>query len=1010
MAYQLDQNSVGGSTTSFTDNYVYTPISLPSGRAALNGIGYALITALRAYVAGRSGARTVSLYLDGVGGTGAFGVGSAGSAADTGFVGCSLLVAGGTANFFIDANPNGSFYFGRAPGSSGATDSYGTTWGPLFASMLWAQVPSAPLTPAVTPGSTTALVSWAAPSDNGGTAITGYRIDYSTSPTFSSYSSKTVGVVTSDTITGLTPGTQYYFRVCALNAVTSAAGVPGPASSSVGGFTGTVPGAPTAPAAVAGPGRLTVGWTAPASDGGVAIDAYRLEVATDSGFTSIVATVDVGAAVRSKTVLELTPGTTYYARVRAHNSVGYGANSTTASTTLPARTVLDTVQGAALHLSDGTQVEIRSDAANAPTLALGYVAFGTGTAFTSIATVPTNAGAGTFFAPGGARNLALVSDPAGNLYVIGADDADTSKVLAMRYERTATTTWALDGTLGQGLTNTGDPLVAFAATYVPGSGVSPTPTILVLARRAGTVGAGALSFATLNLTNLEASAGALFIASGSDPSWLSTPPVAGTPDTGVVDVAPLVDGGTRIAVLGNGFAMVDVTNGVVAGVTKAAAGTATPGPWARIIGVNATTLAVLTVSGGALAWAFYGTTGSLLGSGTYAGANAFGGAFSSQWDAYYDRVAQVVTVYYVADNAGARQLESIDISASTYAAAAAVTLTAALGAASTTNSDVRVPERTVDERRVLVAAANIVTATSVKSVAAYVDTSGNAAPNAPALTDIAGFDASQSYTLPWAFSDNNPADTQTAYELQIQRVSDSVNVVSTGKVVSTALNRIIAAATLVNGVAYRWRVRTYDALDTAGAWSAYDAFTTAATGTLTITSPAADDPAGVDTATIALAWSYVQADGYVQTQRRIRVLNATSGAVLSDTTMQASVATSATVAVPTDVRVRIELSIITNAPGTPTITANRYLTSSYSSPMQPSAIITATESYLNIVVVNPPPTGSKPEVVTNIIERRLAGTADAFIPVAIVGHNGEYNDHAVRSATAYDYRVRGVTA
>lgn len=1005
---QQDYNSTAGSTTGFTDQWVQTTITLPSGRVALNGTAYVLITALRAFASGNGGSRNISLDLLGFGGTGPFARGAAGSAGDTGFQSCSILMTGGTPGFRISSN--GSFYFGRGPGSTGSVDSYGTNFGPLFASLLWVQVPSAPQSPAVTPGSTSALVTWATPSDDGGTPITGYRIDYSTDPTFATHSSKTVGVVNSDTVTGLTPGTQYYFRVCALNAVTTAAGVPGPASSSVGGFTGTVPGAPTSPTCVSGAGRVTVGWAAPASDGGIAIDNYRIEVATDSGFTAIIATADVGASVRSKTFLGLTPGTLYYARVRARNTVGYGANSSTVSATVPARGTLDIVQGAAIHLADGTQVELRSDGANAPTVTLVRTAPVVTGSSTVIATIPTNAGAGSLYAPGGPRNLALASDPTGNIFVIGADADNTSRMLAMRYERSGLTAWSLDGTLGQSMTNTGDALVGFAAAYVPGSGGTPTPSIFVLARRAGVVTAGALSFALLNLSAVEASSGTLFLASGNDPSWLSTPPTAGTPDSGVVDVAPLVANGQRLAVLANGFAVIDVVNGAVSSVTKAANGTATAGPWARVVGISATTFALFTVSGGALAWAFYSTSGSLLGSGTYAGSNAFGGTFANaQWDAYYDRVAGVVTAYYVADNAGARQLESIDVSPSTYTAAAAVVLTAALGAASSTNAEVRVPHGTpVDERRVRVTAANLLS--GAKSTVAYDDTSGNVTPSAPAVVDVAGFDASQDYTLAWLFGDSNPLDAQTAYELVIERVSDSVAVVSTGKVTSTTPSRLIAAATLTNGVNYRWRVRTWDALDTQGAWSSFDTFTTAATGTLTITNPAADNPAGYDLATVPLTWSYVQGDGYTQTQRRIRVIRVSDSVVLSDTTMQASTATSASVAVPTDVAVRIELSIVTNAPGTPTITANRLLTSSYAAPMAPVVTATPGVSFVSIAVANPAPTGSRPEVVDNVIQRRLAGSTDDYIDIAIVGYNGEHNDHAVRSGVAYEYRAKGRSA
>lgn len=919
--------------------------------------------------------------------------------------------SGGTFRFRIDYS-SGTLYFGRNSAGGGVVvdDGDASTWaGSIPGSLQWAQVPAAPGSASVLAGDPgEATVAWTTP-DDGGLAITGYRVFYGTSPTLVGASTVDVGVVTSHLLTGLTPGLTYYFAVAALNAVTAAAGTCSVKSSIVSALLGTVPDAPTGLALTAGPGRIGAVWTAPASDGGVAISSYTVEYATDSGFTTGLVTVTgLPSSARAHTVVGLTPGTTYYFRIKAVNSVGTSAASTSANTAIPARGVLDIVQGAAVHVSGGIQVEVRSDGASPATLTLGYIAFGTGSAFVTIATLSVGASAADFAADGNPRNIALAADPAGNLYVIGRRGDGLSTVLIKRFERTATTTWVADGVNSQALASTGYPVTAFAAAYVPGSGGTPVASIFVIARRAGTVGAGALSYATLDLANIEASSGAAFIAYGSDPSWLSTPPAGAADNSATVDVARLSSSTTRLAILANGFAVVDVTNGAVAGVSKSSNGTALAASWARLVPVSATSFAIFTVSGGALSWTFYGTNGSVLGSGSYAGANAWGGAFTRQWDAYHDDVADLVTVYYVADT-GARTLESIDVSAATYAAAAAVSLTVALGAASSTNAAVRIPEGLVDERRVLVAAENLLTGT--KSTAAYVDTGGNVAPGAPALVDVAGFDATAAYVFAWAFGDGNPADTQTAYELQVQRVSDSVDIVATGKVASAVSSRTVAGAVLANAVNYRWRVRTYDVLDAVSAWSSYDTFTTAATGTLTITDPATDNPAGVDTSSYLVAWGYVQGDGYTQTQRRVRVIRTSDSVVLSDTTMQASTGGTHTVTgLPSDVEVRLEVSIVTNAPGTPTVTTTRLLTASFAAPMTPEVVIETAESYLTIIITNPEPSGSRPEIEYNVVDRRETALGGEYVPIARVGHDGTYDDHAIKSGVQYDYRVRGVSA
>ena len=69
-----------------------------------------------------------------------------------------------------------------------------------------------------TAGNTQVQLSWSAP-DNGGASITDYIIQYSTdNSTWSTFSDGT-STTTSSTVTGLTNGQQYYFKVAAVNSV-----------------------------------------------------------------------------------------------------------------------------------------------------------------------------------------------------------------------------------------------------------------------------------------------------------------------------------------------------------------------------------------------------------------------------------------------------------------------------------------------------------------------------------------------------------------------------------------------------------------------------------------------------------------------------------------------------------------------------------------------------------------------------------------------------------------------
>jgi predicted phage tail protein len=85
-----------------------------------------------------------------------------------------------------------------------------------------ATAPAAPTGLAATAGNTQATLSWTAAS-NGGSNITDYLIEYSTdNSTWSTFADGT-STATSATVTGLTNGTLYYFRVSAINAVNTSA-------------------------------------------------------------------------------------------------------------------------------------------------------------------------------------------------------------------------------------------------------------------------------------------------------------------------------------------------------------------------------------------------------------------------------------------------------------------------------------------------------------------------------------------------------------------------------------------------------------------------------------------------------------------------------------------------------------------------------------------------------------------------------------------------------------------
>jgi hypothetical protein len=987
-----------------------TGLDLPTNRrVANNGDRPILVTRIRAYVSGRFATRSCRLGIDQAGGsrtwTGFFDRAAAGSAQDAGWRTINRLSNnGGEYRVFIEAD--GSFYFGRAA-SGGSTNVLGGAsgvWGGSLAGEVeWFESPSAPLNPSATDqGGGVVRVEWDAPAATGGTPITGYRILYDSDPAFGSPGVIDVSATsTVRNISGLSVGTTYHVRVYAKNAVTEAAGTYSVASSTVSASTGAVPGAPTSLDITTALGYVALTWSPPASDGGVTIERYDVQYSLNSSFTSPT-TVQIPAdASRVYTLAGPLEGTAYWMRVRAVNDVGAGAYAAAVSVTTPASDHLNHVWGASVSLPEGGTLALRVATASVPP-SIELVHY----PFDSSAGVVLGAVSG-FSVPGGRLNLDLVIDPAGNAYVIGADATIWSTLRVAFWTRSGPTSWTYEHAMTGALPSTTDSIAAVAAAYVPGVGSNPISSILVLARRFGSRRAGALSFALVDVAAAQTGTGDLFLSSGSNPSWLSSPPSSAPPNSGMLDAAILAPGSTKVALYGDTRAAVDVVNGVITSLSKAPSGTFNEGSQARVIGLDSTRYAVLlgepAVPG--LTYYVWTTSGTQLATGLLDFGDARFG--SGDWDAYYDSVARVIRVYY-AKSSSAITWCSRDFSVDTYALLPGEN-TSIDGPALTSIAKLRVPDGIVDERSVLLERAHITTG-GVKSKTATTDATGNVPPSAPATTDLSGFDGTAAQNVTWVFGDVNPSDSQRAYQVEVSTLAGAV-VYDSGKVVSTAAAHTIPAGTLTNGTTYRWRVRTYDALDVSGTWSAYDQFTVSALGTLTITSPAADNPAGLEVSTYPITWSFVQASGYTQTQRRVRVIRVVDSAVLSDTGMIASTSNSYTVDLPTDEPVRIEVSIVSNAPGSPTIgPSTRLMSTSYGLPMTPVASVDeVADTYVALRVVNPAPTGDRPATVRNVVERRDAAVGGDFSAVGTLEPNGVFYDYTVASGAEYDYRVRAIS-
>ena len=185
------------------------------------------------------------------------------------------------------------------------------------------------------PGNGQVMLSWVQPS--GGAEVTGYEYEQDLSGTWIS----TGSTDTDYTVTGLTNGQSYTFRVRAANS----AGRSAASTASASVTPATVPGAPTSLSATVSDQRVDLIWTAPASNGGQSITDYEYEQGGSGTWIS------TGGTATSYMVHNLTNGQPYRFRVRALNSVGAGAASAASPNVTPA-TEPDAPTGLSATVSD----------------------------------------------------------------------------------------------------------------------------------------------------------------------------------------------------------------------------------------------------------------------------------------------------------------------------------------------------------------------------------------------------------------------------------------------------------------------------------------------------------------------------------------------------------------------------------------------------------------------------------------------------------------------------------
>ena len=180
-------------------------------------------------------------------------------------------------------------------------------------------------------GQTLINLDWREPEDDGGAAITGYRIEVSwdAGMIWTDLESDTGTTDTTYSHTGLEPATTGHYRVSAINAV----GLSDPSDAAF---------ATTDPARVAarvldlvaladGQDVINLHWSEPEEDGGAAITGYRIEVSADAGRRWADLESDTRTTDTRYAHAGLTPDSTRHYRVSAWNEAGLSDPSNEAS-------------------------------------------------------------------------------------------------------------------------------------------------------------------------------------------------------------------------------------------------------------------------------------------------------------------------------------------------------------------------------------------------------------------------------------------------------------------------------------------------------------------------------------------------------------------------------------------------------------------------------------------------------------------------------------------------------
>jgi uncharacterized repeat protein (TIGR02543 family) len=236
----------------------------------------------------------------------------------------SCTVYSPSTSCIISGLTDGTSYKFSSTATNSATPTGTSSSSPASTAVTPAGKPSIVTGASATASNASAVVRFTAPATNGGAPIVSYTVTASTGQTC--VITPTFPDPLGCTVNGLTNGTAVTFAVQANNgAYTSDS-----STATIAVTPATVPGAPTGVTGTSSePGKATITFTAPASNGGSAITEYVV-TSSPGGLTCTATVPSTGCEITG-----LTNGTAYTFTAIARNLVGNSANSTASAAVTP---------------------------------------------------------------------------------------------------------------------------------------------------------------------------------------------------------------------------------------------------------------------------------------------------------------------------------------------------------------------------------------------------------------------------------------------------------------------------------------------------------------------------------------------------------------------------------------------------------------------------------------------------------------------------------------------------